>query len=257
MSRYLKLLLMGLLWVSSAQAELVKQTIDYSVGETEMVGYLVYDDATTASRPGVLVVHEWWGLNEFAQKKTEELAELGYVAFALDMYGGGKDTEHPETAGEWASQVRGTPLMRERARAGLELLRAHELTDPGKLAAIGFCFGGTTVLELAYSGADLQGIVSFHGGLSVPAEDDQIKAGILVCHGAADPMVTDATIDEFQRALAEKEADWMMIYYGGAQHSFTNPGADERGIDGLGYDPKADERSWDHMKLFFDEIFSE
>ncbi len=246
-----------LLWGGDVQAKVVGQTVDYRHNDTVLQGYLVYDDALKGKRPGVLVVHEWWGLNKFAKERAEKLAELGYVALAVDMYGQGKVTQDREEARKLASHVRSTPLMRERAKAGLEILAKHKLVDPQRLAAIGFCFGGTTVLELAYSGADVRGVVSFHGGLTAPKPEDmnKIKAKILVLHGAEDPHVKPEEIAAFQEAMHKAGTDWQMVYYGGAVHSFANPAAGSDKSKGVAYDSKAAARSWQHMRLFLKEIF--
>jgi dienelactone hydrolase len=243
----------------AVSAKVVTRTVEYHHNDTVMQGYLAFDDALKEKRPGVLVVHEWWGLNEFAKQRAEKLAESGYVALAVDMYGGGQTTQDPEEARRLASHVRSTPLMRERARAGLEVLAKHELADPKRLAAIGFCFGGTTVLELAYSGAALRGVASFHGGLTALRDEEMknLKAGIMVLHGADDPLIKPEEIAAFQAAMRKAGADWQMIYYGGAVHSFANPAAGSDKSTGSAYNPKAAQRSWKHMQLFLEEIFSE
>jgi len=240
-----------------AQGELVTKTVDYEHDGKAMKGYLAYDPAMAGSRPGVLVIHEWWGLNDYARRRTEELAEMGYVAFAADMYGGGVTTKDPDEAGRLAGQVKGTPLMAERARKGLAMLRDQAGVDPARVAAIGFCFGGTAVLELAYSGADVNGVAAFHAGLTRPEPDahEDIAASILVLHGSEDPMNPPEKVMAFRRSLDEAGADWQMVTYGGAVHSFTNPEADEVGMDGVAYDAEAARRSWKHMQLFFDELF--
>lgn len=241
----------------AALAEIRTETVAYQHGDTILQGYLAYDDAQTGKRPGVLVVHEWWGLNDYAKSRARQLAELGYVAFAADMYGDGATTTDPKKAGKWSSEVKGGPLIRERSSLALDILRKHERVDPERIAAIGYCFGGTTVLELAYGGADIAGVVPFHGGLTIPKEEDAIRTKLLVLHGAADFFIKPETIDKFQKALHEREVDWQMVYYGGAVHAFTNPEADKAGIDGVAYDADADRRSWAHMRTFFDEIFAE
>jgi dienelactone hydrolase len=241
-----------------AQAKVVTKTIQYSDGDVALEGHMAWDDSIEGRRPGVLVVHEWWGLNDYARQRAERLAELGYVAFALDMYGKGKVTEHPQEAGQWAGVIRqNVDAWQKRALAGLEILKQHDLVDPQRLAAIGYCFGGATVCQMAYSGADLKGVVSFHGSLPAPEPEQasKIKAKLLVCHGAADAFIPTEQIAKFQKALEEADADWQMVYYSGARHSFTNPGADARGIDGLKYDKDADQRSWQHMQSFFNELF--
>lgn len=238
-------------------AEIRGQALRYEEGTTPLVGYLAYSDAVTGRRPGILVVHEWWGLNEYAKQRARQLAELGYVAFALDMYGDGKTTSDAQQARHWSGQLRDTPLMRQRAAAGLAVLANHDRVDPERLAAVGYCFGGTTVLELAYSGANLKGVVSFHGGVPAPVAADvsHIKASLLICHGADDPFVPDQKLDQFKQSLQGSGVDWMLIAYGGAVHSFTNPGADRAGLEGAAYHPVADRRSWQHMKQFFHHLF--
>jgi dienelactone hydrolase len=246
-----------ILMAPAAQAKMVTETVEYQQDGAILEGFLAYDDAVSGKRPGVLLVHEWWGLNDFVKKRAQDLAAQGYVAFAADMYGKGVVTRDPQEAGKLAGQLRGKPLIRQRARAGLEVLAKHKLVDPRRLAAIGFCFGGTTVLELAYDGADLAGVVSFHGGLPAlkPEDRKNIKAKILVLHGADDPHVSAAEVAAFQDGMRKSGADWQLIFYGGAVHSFTNPEAGTDKAKGVAYDPKAAARSWRHMQVFFEEIF--
>lgn len=242
-----------------ANAGVVTQTVDYKQGDTALKGFLAYDDSIKEKRPGVLVVHEWWGLNDYAKKRAEQLAKLGYVAFAVDMYGGGAVATDREKAAEWANSVRGNrPLMRERIRAGLQVLAADKRVDPDRIGAIGFCFGGTTVLELAYSGANIAGVVSFHGGLVPPGPEDMkaIKAAFLVLHGADDPFMTRDQIADFQDGLNKAGVDWQMVYFGGAVHAFSNPAAGDNKSSGVAYNAKAAQRSWEYMQLFFREIFA-
>ncbi len=252
--------LLGLLLTLSASpaafGEIHTETVSHKHGDTTLKGYLAYDDGLTGKRPGVLVIHEWWGLNDYAKSRARQLAKLGFVAFAADMYGDGATTTDPKQAGEWSGEVKGGPLIRERSNLALGILRKHERVDPDRVAAIGYCFGGTTVLELAYGGADIAGVVPFHGGLTIPKEDDAIRTKLLILHGAADFFIKPETIDALQKTLHEREADWQMISYGGAVHAFTNPDAGEAGIDGVAYDADADRRSWAHMRMFFDEIFA-
>lgn len=241
---------------AAAHGEIVTQNVPYRHGDVELEGFLAYDDAVSGKAPGVLVVHEWWGLNDFARSQAERLAALGYVAFALDMYGKGVVTGDPKKASELSKPFRGLSLMRERARAGLTVLLENDRVDPLRVAAIGFCFGGTTVLELAYGGAPLAGVVSFHGSLPVPgSEDGAIAAKVLVLHGADDPFISADEVHRFQEAMRSAGLDWQMVYYGGAVHSFTNPGADRAGLSGVAYHEKAAGRSWEHMKVFFRELF--
>lgn len=256
--KHILMILMVVLISAPGYAKVVSQPVEYTHDGKDFEGYLAYDDTVKEKRPGVLVVHEWWGLNDYVRSRVDRLAELGYVAFALDMYGKGIWTNDSAKAKELADHLRGQPLLRQRAQAGLDILRKSELIDPGRIAAIGYCFGGTTVLELAYSGADIAGVVSFHGGLTPPKSEEynQIQAKILVCHGADDNFISPEAIQTFQNALRESGKDWQMVYYGGAVHSFTNPAADKAGLKGIAYDKKADERSWSYMQLFFEEIFS-
>ena len=223
-------ILLSCLLGSPASAKVVTQVVPYNHNGATLKGFLAYDDAIVGKRPGVLVVHEFWGLNDFAKQRTEKLAELGYVALAADMYGEGKVTGDREEARRLAGHIRSTPLMRERAQTALQVLATNELVDPKRLAAIGFCFGGTTVLELAYSGAPVVGVVSFHGGLTVPKPEDwkNCRASFLILHGAEDPHIKQEDIAAFQQAMRQGEADWQMNYYGGAVHSFANPAAGER-----------------------------
>lgn len=257
MKKYILLGIMFLFMAVSANAGVVSRTVTYDHDGTVLEGYLAYDDSIAGKRPGILVVHEWWGLNDFVRARVDKLAGLGYVAFALDMYGKGIFTKDPAEAKELSGHLRGKPIMRDRARAGLNILKADQRVDESRIAAIGYCFGGTTVLELAYSGAELAGVVSFHGGLTAAKSEDynRIKAKILICHGAEDTFISDDEIRAFHEGMRQSGADWHMISFGGAVHSFTNPGADQTGIPGIAYHPKADERSWNYMKVFFEEIF--
>jgi dienelactone hydrolase len=257
--RQILFLAMALSIAVSANAKVISQSVEYKHEGTRLEGYLAYDDAAKGKRPGVLVVHEWWGLNDYVRTRVDNLAKLGYVAFALDMYGKGLWTKDPKKARELSGHLRGKPILRQRAGAGLEILKKNDRVDPARIAAIGYCFGGTTVLELAYSGADVAGVVSFHGGLTAAKPDDfnRIKAKFLICHGAEDAFIPPAAIQAFQDGMKNSGSDWQMISYGGAVHSFTNPAADQAGIKGVAYNKRADERSWKHMQLFFEEIFSD
>ena len=248
-----------LMTVTAGYGKIVTQPVNYQQNDTILEGYLAYDDAVSGRRPGVLVVHEYWGLNEFARNKAEEVAKMGYVALAVDMYGRGKVTRDPEEARKWAGHVRSTPLMRERAKAGLQTLARHDLVDAGRLAAIGFCFGGTTVLELAYSGADVRGAASFHGGLTVPQAEEMknIKASLLVLHGADDPHVKAEAVDAFLKAMKQGNVDWQMILFGNTVHSFTNPEAGSDPSKGVAYNPQAATRSWKYLRIFLEEIFGQ
>lgn len=242
-----------------AEAKLVKKTVDYRQGVTVLEGYLAYDDAFKGKRPGVLVLHEWNGLGTYVKRRVEQLARLGYVAFGADIYGKGIRPATPEAAAREAAKYRGADrsLLRERGLAGLDELRKQPNVDAGRLAAIGYCFGGTAVLELARSGADLKGVVSFHGGLDTPnpADARNIRAKVLVFHGADDPHVPPPQVAAFQEEMRKGGVDWQMVFYGGAVHSFTNPDSGNDLSKGVAYNEKADRRSWEAMKLFLAEIF--
>jgi dienelactone hydrolase len=258
MKTILGIVLISLLAVGGAQAGIRTERIEYRQGDAVLEGYLAYDDSMTGKRPGVLVVHEWWGLNDYAQARAEQLARLGYVAFALDMYGKGVSTRDPKEAGKLAGQFRtDRALGRARAAAGMAVLTGRPEVDPSRVAAIGYCFGGTVVLEMARGGADLKGVVSFHGGLAAPkpAAVGDIKGKVLVLHGADDQFESPAEIAAFQEEMRRARVDWQMNYYGGAMHSFTNPASGSYGIKGVGYNAEADRRSWLAMRNFFDEIF--
>lgn len=245
---------------ATLRAEIKTEEVEYTHDGQTLNGFIAWDDAVEGKRPGVLVVHEWWGLNDYARRRATMLAELGYVAFAADMYGEGKTTEHPQEAGQWATQVRqNQSAWRERGLAGLKQLAEHPLVDTTRMAAIGYCFGGSTVLQLNYAGADLKGVVSFHGALS-PADEgagEKMQGRILVCHGANDAFIPDTAVQAFRAALDREQADYQIIYYGGARHSFTSPEASARNLENIEYNQEADERSWIHMQVFFDEIFAD
>lgn len=242
-----------------AEAKLVTKTVEYRQGDTVLEGYLAYDDAVTGQRPGVLVVHEWTGLGKYVRNRAAQLAEMGFVAFAADIYGKGIRPNSREEAGKEAGKyLSDRKLLRLRVIAGLEKLLKQPQVDSTRVAAIGYCFGGTTVLELAKSGAKLNGVISFHGGLSSenPSDGKNIKAKVLVLHGADDPRVPQQQVAAFQEEMRKGGVDWYMVSYGGAVHSFTNPDAGNDPGTGNAYNEKADRRSWLAMKSFFAEIFA-
>jgi dienelactone hydrolase len=251
--------ILGLLWgAAMASGAVHTEVIEYKHGDKVLEGYLAYDDAAPGKRPGILVVHEWMGHNAYSRKRAEQLAGLGYVAFALDMYGKGVQAKDRQQAAEMAGVFKkDRELMRARARAGLDVLRNHPRVDSTKLAAMGYCFGGTVSLELARSGADLAGVVSFHGALETPNAQDarNIKGKILVLHGADDPFVKPAEVAAFEEEMRNAGVDWELVKYGGAVHSFTNPGAGNDAKSGAAYNARADARSWQAMKDFFQELF--
>lgn len=246
---------------ASAGAEIVTEEITYSDGDTTMKGYLAWDNAADEERPGVLVVHEWWGHNAYARGRAEQLAGMGYIALAVDMYGEGKVADHPDDAGTFATAVfSNLDEAVARFEAAMKTLNDHPLSDDGELAAIGYCFGGGVVLHMARFGVDLKGVASFHGSLKTeqPAKPNAIQAAILVCNGADDPLVTTDDVAAFNREMHAAGAHYHFINYAGAKHSFTNPGATEVGkrFDmPLAYDEEADRASWDHLAEFLDEIF--
>ena len=252
------IVLILVLSTGTALAKVVSQPLSYMHSGVSLEGYLAYDDAVSGKAPGILVVHEWWGLNDYARSRAEQLARMGYVAFALDMYGKGKSTEHPDQAAAWMKEINtNMDQWLERALAGLEVLKKQPQVDTTRLAAIGYCFGAT-VQVLAYGGADLTGVVSFHGSLIPPSAEQagRTRAKILICHGAEDPMNKPEALTTYVNAMNAASIDWQMIAYGGTRHSFTNPDADKRGMAALAYSPSADRRSWQHMTFFFDELFA-
>jgi len=240
------------------KAVLETEKVDYKHRGTALEGYLAYDRAIKGKRPGVLVVHCFRGLRDFVKERTELLANLGYIAFALDMYGVGVKPKDDQEAFALAKTYGDNrPLMRSHANAGLEVLRGHELTDVKRIGAMGYCFGGGVVLELARSGAEIAGVVGFHANLNTPNPDDakNIKGKVLVLHGADDPVVPTDQVLAFQDEMRKAKVDWQMVFYGGAVHGFTMPesGTDHSKI--AAYNEKADKRSWEAMKAFFSEVF--
>lgn len=259
--RWLELLTVIVLGSSAlgCLAAVQTRTVTYTYEGVTFKGFLAWDDALPGKRPGVLVVHEWWGLNDYARQRARQLAERGYVAFAADMYGDGKVTEHPQEAMQFATAVRQKlKSWQGRARAALQVLAADEHVDASRLAAIGYCFGGSTALQLAYTGADLKAVVTFHAALPIPTPEQAkvIKARLLICHGAADKLIPEETAQQFRAALEQAGVDYQMIYFGGAVHSFTVPGAEKHKNPNMAYHPAADRRSWAAMLRLFDEVFA-
>ena len=254
-------LLVGLTGWVGAETNIQGKTVEYVAQGVKMQGYLAYDVSLQGRRPGVVVVHEWWGLNDYARKRARMLAELGYTALALDMYGEGKTALHPEEAGKFSSELmKNFDAAKARFLAGLDFLKQQPSVDPNRVAAIGYCFGGGVVLNMARQGVDIKGVASFHGNLTAikPALPGSVKARILVLHGEEDKFITPGQIQGFKEEMKAAGADFQFISYPGAVHSFTNPEADELGKKykiPIGYNAAADKKSWEALKEFLKKIF--
>lgn len=237
------------------------EEITYQVGDTTLTGFIAYDANQKGQRPGVVIVHERWGHNDYVRTRAHMLAKMGYTAFALDMYGDGKLANHPDDAGKFMNEVlSNAEVARQRFEAAREILEQHETTNPEQTAAIGYCFGGAVVLQMARSGLDLNGVATFHGNLSTeaPAMEGQVVAKILVMHGADDPFVPEEQVKAFQMEMEGAAADFEFIAYPGAVHAFTNPGATAMGEKfslPLAYNEEADTKSWARLEKFLEEIF--
>jgi dienelactone hydrolase len=242
------------------ESNIIGEEVSYSADGVEMKGYMVYDASITEPKPGILVVHEWWGHNDHARNKATALAEMGYVALAVDMYGDGKQAMHPEDAEKFAGMVMSNLEGAEaRFGAAYDLLKNNDKTDPEKMGAIGFCFGGSVVLTMANTGMDLDAVAAFHSGVQLPVmPSEELKAKVLVCNGEADPMVTAEQAENFKSALDAAGADYEYVSYPDVVHAFTNPGADTMGAKfelPLAYNKEADEDSWQKMKELFENTF--
>ncbi|MEM9855879.1 MAG: dienelactone hydrolase family protein [Bacteroidota bacterium] len=245
---------------TAVDQEIIGEEVAYSTDSTTMNGYFAFDKNAEGKRPGVLVIHEWWGHNEYTRQRAEMLAELGYVALAVDMYGDGKVADHPEDAQKFMMSVMSNINEGEaRFNKALELLKARENVDPDKIGVIGYCFGGSVALTMANAGADIDAVAAFHSGIQLPIMPQEgIKAKILVCNGAADPFITEESVVNFKTQMDSVGADYQYIAYEGAKHAFTNKGADSLGAKfgmPLAYDANADEESWEAMKRLFEEVF--
>jgi dienelactone hydrolase len=241
-----------------AAAAVQTKEIEYRQGETVLLGFLAWDDAAKGPRPGVLVVHEWWGMNQHARNQATRLAEAGYVGLAIDMYGKGKLATHPQDAQAFAAEASRDPqVTADRFHAGLALLLKQPQVDPKKVAAFGYCFGGGVVLNRARAGEPLAAVVTFHGSLraAAPAEPGKVKARILVLTGAADPMITADVVAAFEKEMKDAGASVQVVSYPGAKHSFTNPEAGGAGMEGLAYDAAADKASWAAAMKFLKGVF--
>jgi dienelactone hydrolase len=244
--------------VMKTQGAIHTETVDYKQGDATLEGVLVYDDANKDKRPGILVVHQWFGLTDYEKRRATQLAQLGYVAFCADIYGKDSRPKNVSEAGAQAGKYKSDrALLRARVNAGLDELKKNQFVDTSHVAAIGYCFGGTTVIELARSGADLNGVVSFHGGLDSPTPSDgkNIKCKVLALAGADDPFQKPDDLTAFESEMRDNKVDWQIVFYGGAVHAFTQP---DPGFVNAGakYNEKADKRSWEAMKTFFAEIFN-
>ena len=251
------LLTATLLAAAVARAEIKFETIEYKHGDATLEGYLAYDTAVKGKRPGVLIVHQWKGAGDYEKKRAEMLAKLGYTAFACDIYGKGIRPAAPKDAGTQATKYKGDrTLLRARAQAGLDVLKKHATVDAKRTAAMGYCFGGTTVLEMARANLDVLGVVSFHGDLAAKPglEGKSIKPKVLVCHGNDDPSVPPPVAAAFKAEMAAAKADLKFEGYDGVMHSFTDWSADGS-RPGSKYDKTADEKSWQSMQELFKSIF--
>jgi dienelactone hydrolase len=242
------------------ELKLKEENITYSLDTVNMNGYVVYDENKEGMRPAVIVVHEWWGLNDYAKMRARELAKLGYIAMAMDMFGNGRTADNQDSAGKLATPFYQDPQMaKNRLDAAIVKLKSYSQADPNKVAGIGYCFGGGVLLNAARLGEDMKGVVSFHGNLiGTPADKNLLKAEILVCHGAADPFVPQAQVDQFKKQMDSIGARYTFKSYEGATHAFTNPDATETGKRlnlPIAYHPQADSASWNEMKLFLGRIF--
>lgn len=255
--KHLLSVLLVLICGMTTQAAIHTETVDYKQGDTTLEGFLAYDDSISGKRPGILVVHQWLGLTDYEKHRAEMLAQLGYVAFCADIYGKDNRPKNVQEAGALSGKLKNDrALLRTRVNAGLDELEKNALVDTNRVAAIGYCFGGTAVIELALSGAQLNGVVSFHGGLDAPNPEDakNIKCSVLALAGADDPFQNPSDLTAFEKEMRDNKVDWQITFYGGAVHAFTQP---DPGFVNAGakYNEKADKRSWQAMKDFFAEIF--
>ena len=245
---------------TNLKPDLVGDEVVYKSDTTDMKGYIAYDKALSNKRPGILVVHEWWGHDEFAREKADELARMGYVAMAVDMYGSGKQAQHPKEAMKFSSSVmKNFDTAKQRFMAAMQTLKLNEMVNPDQISAIGFCFGGSVALSMANAGVKLDGVAVFHSGIGLPVmPNDKLEAKILVQNGADDVMITDEQVETFKSQLDSLNADYEYIAYKGVKHSYTNKAADSiaKKYDlPLAYDEETAEVSWLKMENFFDEIY--
>lgn len=240
--------------------KLKEENISYKIDSLTMDGYIVYNENIEGKRPAVLVVHEWWGLNDYVKKRARQLAELGYIAMAVDMYGNGRRADNPVDAGKLAMPFYQNPVMtKAHFDAALKKLLTYKEVDTANIAGIGYCFGGGVLLNIARMGEPLKGLVSFHGSLvGTPADKNLLRSKILVCHGGADNFVPDTEVAAFKKQMDSIDADYIFKTYPGATHAFTNPDATTLGKKfnmPIAYNAAADTASWNDMKQFFSTLF--
>lgn len=234
--------------------------ITYKTDSTNLKGYIAFNENKKGKRPGVLIVHEWWGHNDYVRQRADSLAKLGFTAIAIDMYGDGKQANHPSDAGKFAGAVfKNLPEAKARFYAAMEVLKAHKTVNEDKLAAIGYCFGGSVALTMANSGADLDAVAAFHSGVSLPImPNDKLKAKVLICNGADDPFISSTSVTKFKKAMDSINADYEYIAYPGVKHSFTSKEADKNGEKfnlPLAYNADADQKSWESLQKLLNEVF--
>lgn len=258
----MKLTVFALMLVSSiiSHAKIIGKTVEYSTDSITLKGYLAYDNSLKDKRPAVIVVHEWWGVTDYPKKRADMLASLGYVALAADMYGDGKTADNPGDAQKYAGEsMKDLSMLKAKFMAAIELLKVNAHVDPTRIAAIGYCYGGGVILNMARAGIDLKGVVSFHGSLatSTPAEKGRVKAKILVCNGGADKFIPEKDIDNFKQEMKNAGVDFKFISYKGALHAFTNPAATELGKRfsmPIAYNENGDKKSWKETKMFLKKV---
>lgn len=260
MVRAIAMLFSFLVLAATADAAVKSKSVTYKHGDVDCIGYLAWDDAVAGPRPGVLVFHEFWGLDAYAKRRVDQLASLGYIAFGADMYGNGKKADHPNDARALMSEVKANVAdWKQRGLEALDVLKSQPQCDKTKIAAIGYCFGGSTVQQLAFAGTDLKAVVSFHGALVTPTPEQvkSIKSAMLICNGADDTLITADAIKAFREALDKNGGKYQFVNYAGAIHSFTVPEADETAkklnMNIIGYNKAADEKSWADMRAVFKE----
>jgi dienelactone hydrolase len=255
-------ILMLVLMSSVTHAEIIGKVVEYTADNVTLKGYLAYDNTLKEKQPAVIVVHEWWGVTDYPKKRAEMLASLGYVAFAVDMYGDGKVADNPGDAQKFAGEsMKDLSLLKAKFMAAIELLKKNEHVDSTRIAAIGYCYGGGVVLNMARAGVDLKGVVSFHGSLATTtqAKKGDVKAKILVCNGGADKFISESDIKNFKQEMLAAGADFKFLSYKDALHAFTNPGATELGKKfnmPIAYNENGDKKSWKEMKIFLKRIFN-